>query len=125
MDYQIDSFHTHVYFDADTVDQARDLCERARDEFGVALGRIHEKPVGPHPMWSCQLTVQPEDFGSVVPWIALNRDGLIIFIHANTGYDLADHTRHAIWMGEKMDLGLSIFSDEGASIVDGTIDETL
>jgi len=43
-------FHAHVYFDAETVEQARALCEAARDRFGVAMGRMHERPVGPHPM---------------------------------------------------------------------------
>ncbi len=110
---EIESFHAHIYFDADTVDQARDLCERGRDEFGVAMGRVHEKLVGPHPMWSCQLTVLPGTFGDFIPWLAMNRDGLIVFIHTNTGYDLTDHTKHTIWMGEMMDLDLSIFTDGG------------
>jgi aromatic ring-cleaving dioxygenase len=109
MNPEIESFHAHIYFDAETVDQARTLCERARDEFGVAMGRMHEKPVGPHPMWSCQLTVQPETFGGFIPWLSLNRDGLIVFTHPNTGDDLADHTKHAIWMGALMELDLSIF----------------
>ena len=109
----IESFHAHVYFDAATVDQARGFCERARDEFGVAMGRVHEKLVGPHPMWSCQLTVLPETFGDFIPWLAVNRDGLVVFIHTNTGDDLTDHTKHAIWMGEMMDLDLSIFTDDG------------
>ena len=109
----IESFHAHVYFDADTVDQARALCEQARDEFGVAMGRVHEKPVGPHPMWSCQLTVPPETFGAFIPWLALNRDGLIVFTHPNTDDDLADHADHAIWMGARLELDLSIFTKSG------------
>ena len=46
----ITGYHAHVYFDADTVETARALCEAARDRFGVVMGRVHEKPVGPHPM---------------------------------------------------------------------------
>ncbi|MFD2206583.1 DOPA 4,5-dioxygenase family protein [Kiloniella antarctica] len=103
-------FHAHVYFDEKTVSLARVLSEEARDHFGIAMGRVHEKNVGPHPRWSCQLSVPPEKFGEVVSWLSLNRNGLTLFIHANTGDDLKDHTDHAIWMGEVLDLNLSAFS---------------
>jgi DOPA 4,5-dioxygenase len=102
----ISEFHAHVYFDADTVEQARALCEAARDRFGVAMGRMHERPVGPHPMWSCQLSLAPESFGAVIPWLALNRDGLVVFVHPNTGDDIPDHTDRAMWMGAVMALNL-------------------
>lgn len=105
----IQSYHAHIYFDADTRDQARSLCEAARDQFGVEMGRVHERPVGPHPCWSCQLAFEPGTFADVVPWLALNRDGLVVFVHPETGNELADHTDHAMWMGAKMELDTSIF----------------
>jgi DOPA 4,5-dioxygenase len=108
---QIQDFHAHVYFGADTVDRARAVCEAARDRFGLPMGRMHERPVGPHPRWSCQLTVRPEQFGDVMAWLALNRDGLTIFVHPQTGDDLTDHSVHAIWMGELLPLDLSIFKE--------------
>ena len=37
----ISGWHAHVYFGATTVDQARALCEAARDQFGVVMGRVH------------------------------------------------------------------------------------
>ena len=106
----IQSYHAHVYFDADTVDQARALCEAARDQFVVDMGRVHEKPLGPHPMWSCPLAFAPEVFDALVPWLALNRDGLIVFTHPNTGDALKDHRDHAIWMGTGLQLNLDIFN---------------
>ena len=39
--------------------------------------------------------------------LATNRDGLTVFIHPNTGDALADHTAHAIWMGELLPLNLA------------------
>jgi DOPA 4,5-dioxygenase len=65
--------------------------------------------VGPHPRGSVQLTVQPEDFGEFAQWAALNRRGLTIFAHAETGDDRADHTDHVIWFGPSEPLDLSIF----------------
>lgn len=108
---EITDFHAHIYFDADTLDQARALCEEARDTFDVEMGRVHERPVGPHPDWSCQLAFGPEKFANVVPWLALNRDGLTIFVHPETGDALKDHTEHAMWMGEIRPLKTSVFKD--------------
>ena len=105
---EIKAYHAHVYFDRDTVDPARSLCERARDLFSIRMGRMHERNVGPHPRWSCQLAFTPERFGEVIPWLALNRDGLTIFIHPETGDVIKDHTHHAIWMGELLDLNLEV-----------------
>jgi aromatic ring-cleaving dioxygenase len=109
---EITSFHVHVYFDAATMAQARTLCKGARDAFGVEMGRMHEKPVGPHPDGSCQLSVPPEKFGAVVPWLALNRDGLNVLVHPETGDKLKDHSEHALWMGEIRPLDMSIFNQE-------------
>jgi len=105
----ITTWHAHVYFDAATEAQARTLCEAARDRFGIEMGRMHPKPVGPHPMGSCQLMVPPDKFGEVIAWLALNRDGLTVFAHAGTGDHLADHTAHVLWLGESRALDLSIF----------------
>ena len=53
----------------------------------------------------------PRDaFGDVAQFLALNRGALTIFAHAETGDDLADHTRHTIWFGPSEPLKLSIFS---------------
>jgi len=103
------NFHAHIYFDPDEVEKARALGDEARRRFGVPVGHYHLRPVGPHPRGSVQLTVPPEQFGDVAQWLALSRNGLTIFTHANTGDDLADHTGHVIWFGPSEELDLSIF----------------
>lgn len=105
----IRSYHAHVYFDSNGVSQARALCEAATQRFGLSMGRMHEKPVGPHPDWSCQLAFAAEHFGAVVPWLALNRGGLVVFVHPETDDDLADHRDHAIWLGASRPLDLRMF----------------
>ena len=109
---EIRGFHAHVYYDASTLEQARRLCESAKARFALEMGRMHQKPVGPHPCWSCQLAFEPELFGQVIPWLALNRNGLVVFVHPETGDELSDHTRHAIWMGKIEKLDLSVFKKE-------------
>ena len=102
-------YHAHVYFGPDTVEQARALCEEAGELFGVAVGRVHEREVGPHPRWSCQLAFARELFDRLIPWLESERKGLDVFVHGLTGDDLADHTTHASWLGEPAELKLEMF----------------
>jgi DOPA 4,5-dioxygenase len=103
----ITGYHAHIYFDADTREQAAKLCSTAGKTFGVKIGRMHDKPVGPHPRGSCQLTVPVSQFAAVIPWLIENRCGLTIFTHAETGDALKDHTDHVIWLGPSEPLKLS------------------
>ncbi|HEX5738981.1 MAG TPA: DOPA 4,5-dioxygenase family protein [Hydrogenophaga sp.] len=104
-------YHAHVYFNANTLTQARALCETAASLFPLKMGRVHEMPVGPHPDWSCQLAFKAALFADVIPWLALNRKGLVVFIHPITGNDLVDHRDRALWMGEVRPLDLSVLPE--------------
>lgn len=104
-------YHAHVYFDRATVEQARRLCEQAATQFGVVMGRVHQKLVGPHPHWSCQLAFDHAQFEHLIPWLDAHRDGLNILVHADTGNALEDHTTHAYWLGEPARLDLSHFTE--------------
>ena len=102
-------YHAHVYFDEKTTEQARELCQNAAKLFGVAMGRVHQKLVGPHPHWSCQLAFDSNQFDQLIPWLEEHRDGLNILVHGVTGNDLEDHTANASWLGAPAKLNLSIF----------------
>ncbi len=73
----------------------------------MALGRFHEKPVGPHPLWSYQLAFAADQFSPVVGWLALNHGALDVLVHPNTGDDLRDHRDRALWLGKSHTLALS------------------
>ena len=105
----IQDFHAHIYFDAQKVERAKQLAAAVQARFPIAVGHFHLRPVGPHPRGSVQLTVPRDSFGDVAQFLALNRDGLTIFAHAETGEDLADHTQHVIWFGPSEPLDLTIF----------------
>ncbi|MCU0956525.1 MAG: DOPA 4,5-dioxygenase family protein [Hydrogenophaga sp.] len=109
---RIVGYHAHVYFDAATLDRARTLCEDAAARFPLKMGRMHQQPVGPHPDWSCQLAFKASLFAEVVPWLALNRHGLVVFIHPITGQDLIDHRDRALWMGAVRPLDLSVLPEQ-------------
>jgi len=102
-------YHAHVYFDQNTLEQARSICDRAGELFGVTVGRKHQKLVGPHPYWSCQLAFDSSQFDVLIPWLDEHRQGLDILVHALTGNDLKDHTTHTSWLGEPAELNLSMF----------------
>ena len=107
---RIRGFHAHVYFGESTLEQAHALCQEAASRFKLAMGRVHQQPVGPHPDWSCQLAFGPAVFAELVPWLAMHRRGLVVFVHPITGNDLVDHRDHAIWMGTVRPLNLSVLS---------------
>ena len=105
----IHSWHAHVYVDA----SCRDAAWALRDVIGTALagrvemGRFHEKPVGPHPMWSFQLAFPPAGFSHVVGWLVLNHGALDVFVHPNTDDELRDHRDCALWLGRSHTLNLA------------------
>ena len=105
-----DRYHAHIYFGPDTVEQARRLAQQAGERFAnVGVGRVHEKPVGPHPHWSCQLSFDRAQFDAVIDWLEQNRGGLDVLVHGLRGDDLADHTTHASWLGRPSTLNLAVF----------------
>jgi aromatic ring-cleaving dioxygenase len=106
----ITGYHAHVYFDAADRERAQALCVEAGRTFGVAVGRMHDKPVGPHPRGSCQLAFGPQLFAQLIPWLIENRRGLTVFAHAESGNAMQDHTEHVLWLGPSETLNLAALS---------------
>lgn len=104
----IASWHAHVYFDAASRDAARAFRESIVERFGerIEMGRFHERPVGPHPMWSYQIAFAPAQLAEILAWLALNHGALDLFVHPNTGDQLRDHRDCAIWIGRSHVLDL-------------------
>jgi DOPA 4,5-dioxygenase len=102
----IAGWHAHIYYDPASRPRAEALRERIAAGFAVRLGRWHDQPVGPHPQAMYQVAFGVADFAILVPWLALNRDGLDVLVHPETGDDVTDHTDHAIWLGAKLPLDI-------------------
>jgi aromatic ring-cleaving dioxygenase len=99
-DHRIVSWHAHVYFDpASTRPVAEKIRAGVAQRFRVQLGRWHEVPVGPHTGAMYQIAFEVAQFAELVPWLALNREGLSVLVHPNTLAPRADHLRHALWLG--------------------------
>ncbi len=101
----IGSFHAHIYFDGPAQrETAMALRAQISERFGVTLGRVHDRLVGPHARTMYQVAFDVATFGNFVPWLMLNRQGLTVLVHPNTRDTRRDHLVHALWMGEVLDI---------------------
>jgi DOPA 4,5-dioxygenase len=58
-----------------------------------------------------QVAFAPALFPTLVPFLALNREGLAVLVHPETGRQKADHLHHAMWMGAVLALDASVLPD--------------
>ncbi|NKK70012.1 aromatic ring-cleaving dioxygenase [Rhizobium leguminosarum bv. viciae] len=99
------SYHAHIYFDGP--EQARiaaTLREEIAQRFPVVIGRWWDQLIGPHARPMYQVAFPPVEFPRIVPWLMINRRGLAILIHPNTGEPKPDHLTNAMWLGEILDV---------------------
>jgi aromatic ring-cleaving dioxygenase len=108
----IAAYHAHVYYDpAKTRDRAERLRRSVAERFPQAkLGRWHDELVGPHPQAMYQIAFAPQLLAEFVPWLMLNRDGLTVLLHPETGDNYTDHSAHAAWFGAVLPLRLEVFA---------------
>ena len=101
---QLRDYHAHVYYDGSSRDAAARVREGLGSRFNVQLGRWHDEPVGPHPTSMYQVIFAPRDFGEIVQWLMINREGLTVLVHPSTGDGSGDHLERSLWLGEKLKL---------------------
>ena len=109
----IASYHVHVYFDGpEQRERALVLREQIAARFSVSLGTVHDRLVGPHARPMYQISFAVELFGTLVPWLMLNRNGLAVLVHPNTERERDDHLVHALWLGEMLPIVNTAMLDE-------------
>jgi aromatic ring-cleaving dioxygenase len=97
----IRSYHAHIYFEGAEQRRTAEILRQAiAQRFTLRIGRWHDRPVGPHTRPMYQLAFVPAELPRLVPWLMINRSGLAVLIHPNTGRPRADHLTHALWLGE-------------------------
>ena len=107
----ITGYHAHIYYDEATRETAARIREALDQRFDVELGRWRDQPVGPHPRSMYQVAFPTQEFERIIPCLALNRDGLVVFVHPLTGDDYGDHAYYAPWLGEKLELNLEALKE--------------
>jgi aromatic ring-cleaving dioxygenase len=100
----IDDYHMHVYYDPENRDRAAQLREWVEERFTVRMGRWHDVPVGPHPTPMYQIQFATDVFPTLVPFVMMNRMGLTVLLHPQSGRPRDDHTINAVWMGALLPL---------------------
>jgi DOPA 4,5-dioxygenase len=108
----ITHYHAHIYYDPPTTrDRAARLRERIAATFPDAtVGRWHDELVGPHLRSMYQIAFPHQMLAAFLPWLMLNRDGLAVLLHPETGNAYLDHTDHAAWLGEKLPVRLDVLT---------------
>ena len=101
---RIVDYHMHVYYDPESRDRAAQLRAGVEERFTVRMGRWHDVPVGPHPSAMYQIQFMPDQFPALVPFVMMNRQGLTVLLHPESGRPRDDHTLNAVWMGEILPL---------------------
>lgn len=98
----LSGYHAHVYYDVAERAKAADLRAEIGRRFPVVIGRMHDQPVGPHTRSMFQVAFGQAVFAELLPWLMLNRQGLSVLVHPETGNAVADHQRHMLWLGEPL-----------------------
>jgi DOPA 4,5-dioxygenase len=100
----ITEYHAHIYYAPDSRERAAMLRAWVEERFTVRMGSWHDVPVGPHPTAMYQIAFTPDLFPTLVPFLMLNRQGLTILLHPESGRPRDDHTLHAFWAGNVLPL---------------------
>src|SRR3954468_10611364 len=111
-------YHGHIYYSA----EQRPTAEALRDQFIsrtsaasgsdiLFVGRMMDSGVGPHPMAQYEIHFLKHSLDAIVS--AIEAAGLRALVHPLTDDDLADHTILGHWIGEPLDLDLSVLDPPG------------
>lgn len=109
-------YHAHIYHAPGQRDVAEALQARFRAMLGEALlfvGDLSEGPAGPHPLPQFEIHFLKRSLPEVLP--PIEASGLPALVHPLTTDDLADHTTLATWIGEPLDLDLSVLDPPGVN----------
>lgn len=99
-------YHAHVYWHSQEQRQLALSFRSQLELMGCTLGRVHDVKVGPHPMPMYQVNYNDQIKAEVESWLTSQADGLSVLLHEDTGDDLHDHTKGAIWLGAPLQLDL-------------------
>jgi len=105
-------YHAHIYYSADD----RADAEALRDVFShhgevLFVGRMMDEPVGPHPTAQFEIHFLERSLGEIVR--AIENSRLRALVHPLTDDDLADHTELGRWIGEPLELDVSVLDPPG------------
>jgi len=105
-------WHAHIYYGPESRAAAATLRDRLAGLPEVIFtGRMMDEGVGPHPIPQYEIHFRAVAVQGIVA--ALEGTGLRALVHPLTDDDLADHTSHARWIGEPVDLDVTTLDPRG------------
>lgn len=111
-------FHAHIYYSVEerpVAEALRDLFQQRLstegDERLMFVGAMTDRAAGPHPIPQYEIHFLESSLPSVVE--AIEESGLRALVHPLTDDDLADHTSLAQWIGEPIELDLTVLDPPG------------
>ena len=110
-------FHAHIYYSADERPSAEALRSELQRRLSIDegqllfVGAMADRAVGPHPIPQYEIHFLESSLSSVVT--AIEESGLRALVHPLTDDDLADHTSLAHWIGQPIDLDLTVLDPPG------------
>ncbi len=107
-------YHAHIYFEG----AERAAATALRNGFGddpaiLFVGDMTDGAAGPHPIAQYEVHF----LGQAVPAVvaAIEAAGLRALVHPLTDDDLADHTTLAHWIGEPVELDVTVLDPPGVN----------
>ena len=105
-------YHAHIYYS----DEERSAASTLRDRFSahsdiLFVGQMTDRGVGPHPIPQYEVHFRESSVDSVIA--AIEASGLRALVHPLTDDDLADHTSLAHWIGEPLELDVTVLDPPG------------
>ena len=105
-------YHAHIYYS----DEERSAASTLRDRFSahsdiLFVGQMTDRCVGPHPIPQYEVHFRESSVDSVIA--AIEASGLRALVHPLTDDDLADHTSLAHWIGEPLELDVTVLDPPG------------
>ena len=93
------SWHFHIYFPSAEIAKAHWLHDAIARRFRVAIYPVEDGAGGPHPMPNLEVQVGWDELPKILPWLALNRQGLSVHVHPRSEDLIADHVDWPLWLG--------------------------
>lgn len=107
-------YHAHIYYDP----AERSVAVALRDAFAadpaiLFVGSMTDSAAGPHPIAQYEVHF----LGAAVPVVVatIEATGLRGLVHPLTDDDLADHTTLAHWIGERVELDVTVLDPPGVN----------
>lgn len=111
----IKDYHAHIYYDPASKERAAMLRALVEERFPgqMRMGSWHDDEVGPHVQAIYQIAFPPDLFPTLVPFLMINRMGLTILVHPQSGRPRDDHTINAMWMGQVLPVKTEVLREVG------------